>query len=45
MKDKGKDIISKIDKEQSINDQLENEINIFLETVVADFLRGTDAKS
>ncbi|MFL2662322.1 MAG: F0F1 ATP synthase subunit alpha [Alphaproteobacteria bacterium] len=45
MKDKGKDIISKIDKEQSINDQLENEINIFLEKVVADFLRGTDAKS
>mgnify|MGYP001184586098 FL=1 len=45
MKDKGKDIISKIEKEQSINDQLENEINIFLEKVVADFLRGTDAKS
>ena len=45
MKDKGKDIISKIDKEQSINDQLENEINIFLEKVVEDFLRGTDAKS
>ena len=45
MNDKGKDIISKIDKEQSINDQLENEINIFLEKVVADFLRGTDAKS
>ena len=45
MKDKGKDIISKIDKEQSINDQLENEINTFLEEVVADFLRGTDAKS
>ena len=45
MKDKGKDIINKIDKEQSINDQLENEINIFLEKVVADFLRGTDAKS
>ena len=45
MKDKGKDIISKIEKEQSINDQLENEINIFLEKVVEDFLRGTDAKS
>ena len=45
MKDKGKDIISKIEKEQSINDQLENEINTFLEEVVADFLRGTDAKS
>jgi F-type H+-transporting ATPase subunit alpha len=45
MKDKGKDIINKIEKEQSINDQLENEINTFLEKVVADFLRGTDAKS
>ena len=45
MKDKGKDIINKIEKEQSINDQLENEINVFLEKVVEDFLRGTDAKS
>ena len=39
MKDKGKDIISKIEKEQSINDQLENEINIFLEKVVEYILR------
>ena len=45
MKDKGKDIISKIEKEQSISDQLEGEINVFLEKVVEDFLRGTDAKS
>ena len=45
MKDKGKAIISKIEKEQSINDQLESEINVFLEKVVEDFLRGTDAKS
>ena len=45
MQDKGKDIISKIEKEQSISEQLESEINVFLEKVVEDFLRGTDAKS
>ena len=45
MQDKGKDIISKIEKEQSISEQLEGEINVFLEKVVEDFLRGTDAKS
>ena len=45
MQDKGKNIISKIEKEQSISDQLEGEINVFLEKVVEDFLRGTDAKS
>ena len=37
--------ISKIEKEQSLSDQLEGEINVFLEKVVEDFLRGTDAKS
>ncbi len=45
MQDKGKNIISKIEKEQSLSEQLEGEINIFLEKVVEDFLRGTDAKS
>ena len=45
MQDKGKNIISKIEKEQSIGDQLESEINIFLEKVVEDFLRAQDAKS
>ena len=45
MQDKGKNIISKIEKEQSLSDQLEGEINVFLEKVVEDFLRGTDAKS
>jgi F-type H+-transporting ATPase subunit alpha len=45
MQNKGKNIINKIEKEQSLNDQLEGEINVFLEKVVEDFLRGTDAKS
>ena len=45
MQDKGKNIISKIEKEQSLSEQLEGEINVFLEKVVEDFLRGTDAKS
>ena len=45
MQDKGKNIISKIEEEQSLSDQLEGEINVFLEKVVEDFLRGTDAKS
>ncbi len=45
MQNKGKNIIDKIEKEQSLNDQLEGEINVFLEKVVEDFLRGTDAKS
>jgi F-type H+-transporting ATPase subunit alpha len=45
MQDKGKNIISKIEKEQSLSEQLEGEINIFLEKVVEDFLRGTNAKS
>ena len=45
MQDKGKTIVSKIEKEQSITDQLEGEINVFLEKVVEDFLRGKDAKS
>ena len=45
MQDKGNNIISKIEKEQSISDQLESEINIFLEKVVEDFLKGKDAKS
>ena len=45
MQNEGKNIISKIEKEQSLNDQLEGEINVFLEKVVEDFLRGTDAKS
>ena len=39
--------ITSIEKKKKLKsiDQLENEINIFLEKVVADFLRGTDAKS
>ena len=45
MQDKGKNIISKIEKEQSLSEQLEGEINVFLEKVVEDFLRETDAKS
>ena len=45
MQDKGKNIISKIEKEQSLSEQLEGEINVFLEKVVEDFLRGSDAKS
>ena len=45
MQDRGKNIISKIEKEQSLSKQLEGEINVFLEKVVEDFLRGTDAKS
>lgn len=45
MQNEGKNIINKIEKEQSLNDQLEGEINVFLEKVVEDFLRGTDAKS
>ena len=45
MQHNGKDIISKIEKEQSISDQLEGEIKVFLEKVVEDFLRGTNAKS
>ena len=45
MQDKGKDILSKIEKEQSISEQIEGEINVFLEKVVEDFLKGTDAKS
>ena len=45
MQDKGKNIISKIEKEQSLSEKLEGEINVFLEKVVEDFLRGTDAKS
>ena len=45
MQGEGKNIISKIEKEQSISEQLESEIKIFLEKVVEDFLRGTDAKS
>ena len=45
MQDKGKNIISKIEKEQSLSEQLEGEINVFLQKVVEDFLRGTDAKS
>jgi len=45
MQVKGGDIISKIEKEQSLSDKLEGEINVFLEEVVEDFLRGTDAKS
>ena len=45
MQGEGKNIISKIEKEQSISEQLESEIKIFLEKVVENFLRGTDAKS
>ena len=45
MQDKGKNIISKIEKEQSLSELLEGEINVFLEKVVEDFLRETDAKS
>ena len=45
MQDKGKNIVSKIEKEQSLSKELEGEINVFLEKVVEDFLRGTDAKS
>ncbi len=45
MQDKGKNIVSKIEKEQSLSKELEGEINVFLEKVVEDFLRGINAKS
>jgi len=45
MQDKGKDIVSKIEKKQSLSEELEGEINVFLEKVVEDFLRGTNAES
>ena len=35
----------KLEKKQTLSEELEGEINVFLEKVVEDFLRGTNAES